>query len=160
MGSHAAKDKKKSRAGAYLAVTAGTFALAIGGVFAANSITLNGGGTIEFGQGLVSTSTCDAGLTASINQTYNATSEIFEVSTVEISGIKDFACDGKNINVSLVDASGTVCSVDGTHTSGPNQDSFLINEDSDSADDDITKTVTVASGCDASTVLKVAITTS
>lgn len=160
MGAHVAKTKK-SRTGAYLAISAGALALVVGGAFAANSITLNGGGSVEFGQGLVSTSTCDSDLTAALAQTYDNGTSTFVVSTVEISGIKDYSCAGKTIHVSLVGSEGTVCSVDGTHTEGDYQDSFAITDSGTiGSDDDVTETVYVSSGCDASTVLKVAITTS
>lgn len=161
MGSHAAQKTKTQRGLAYLTIAGGALALSIGGVFAANSITVNSGSAIEFGQGLASTSTCDAGLTAAITQAYDTTDSKFYVSTVVISGIKDFSCAGKNIHVSLIGSSGAICSVDGTHTSGANQDSFLIADGATTGtDQDISKTVTVAASCDASTVSKVAITTS
>ena len=161
MGAHVAKKNKTKRGFAYLAIAGGALAMTIGGVFAANSITVNSGSTIEFGQGLAATSTCDSGLTAAINQSYNTTDSKFYVSTVVISGIKDFDCAGKNIHVSLIGSSGTICSVDGTHTSGANQDSFLISDGTTTGtNDDLTKTVTVAASCDAGTVSKVAITTS
>lgn len=161
MGAHVAKKNKTKRGFAYLAIAGGALAMSIGGVFAANSITVNSGSTIEFGQGLASTSTCDSGLTAAITQSYDSTDSKFYVGTVVISGIKDYDCAGKNIHVSLIGSSGTICSVDGTHTSGTNQDSFLIADGgTTTTNDDITKTVTVAASCDAGTVSKVAITTS
>jgi hypothetical protein len=161
MGAHVAKKNKTKRGFAYLSIAAGALAMTVGGVYAANSITVNSGSNIEFGQGLASTSTCDSGLTAAVNQTYDVATSKFVVSTVVISGIKDFACAGKTIHVSLVGSSATICSVDGTHTSGSNQDAWVIADaGTTGTDDDISKTVTVSSGCDASTVAKVAITTS
>jgi hypothetical protein len=161
MGAHAAANKKTKRGFAYLLIAGGALAMSVGGVFAANSITVNGGSNIEFGQGLASTSSCDSGLTAAINQAYDTSAGKFYVSTVVISGIKDFACDGKNVHVSLIGSSGTICSVDGTHASGANQDQFLIADGGTTGtDQDVTKTVTVAAACDAGTVTKVAITTS
>ena len=161
MGTHVAKKNKTKRGFAYLAIAGGALAMTIGGVFAANSITVNSGSTIEFGQGLAATSTCDSGLTAAINQEYDTTDSKFYVTTVVISGIKDFDCAGKNIHVSLIGSSGTICSVDGTHTSGANQDSFLIADGTTTGtNDDLTETVTVAASCEAETVSKVAITTS
>jgi hypothetical protein len=154
--------KKKRKKGLIIGlIAAGAFAVSIGGVFAANSITINGGSAIEFGQGLSNTGTCDAALTTTINQAYNSSTSKFEASTVVVSGIKDYDCDGKTLHVSLLGSSGTVCSVDGTHTSGANQDSFTITDGGTSgSNDDQTKTVTIASGCDATTITKVAITTS
>jgi hypothetical protein len=161
MGAHVAKKNKTKRGIAYLAIAGGALAMSIGGVFAANSITVNSGSAIEFGQGLASTSTCDADLNAAINQAYDTTDAAFYVSTIEISGIKDFSCDGKTIHVSLIGASGAICGVDGTDTSGTNQDAFLIADaGTTGTDDDVTKTVTVAASCDAGDVQKVAITTS
>jgi len=154
--------EKKRKKGLIIGlIAAGAFAVSIGGVFAANSITINGGSNIEFGQGLASTSSCDAALTTTVNQEYNTSTSKFEATTVVVSGIKDFACKDKTLHVSLIGASGTVCSVDGTHTSGANQDSFTISDGGTTGtDDDVTKTVTIASGCDATTITKVAITTS
>jgi len=155
--------EKKKRNKPLLIALIGTGALVatVGGVFAANSITINGGSKIEFGQGIQSTNTCDAALTTAINQTYSTTNSQFEPSTVVVSGIKDFACAGKVLHVSLIGSAGTVCSVDGTHSTGANKDEFtIVDGGTVGTDDDITETVTVASGCDASTISKVAITTS
>ena len=154
MGEHAATKNKTKRGFAYLAIAGGALALSIGGVFAANSITVNSGSTIEFGQGLASTSTCDAALTASISQTYNVGAAKFYASTVTISGVDDSGCVGKNVHVSLIGASAAVCSIDGTHTTGTNKDVFTI------ATGDTSLTVTIPAACDASTISKVAITTS
>jgi hypothetical protein len=153
--------KKRNKPLIFALIGAGALAASVGGVFAANSITINSGGSIEFGQGLASTSTCDSGLTTAINQSYNASTAQFDATTVVVSGIKDFSCAGKTLHVSLVNGSGTVCSVDGTHTTGANQDSFTIADAGTiGTNDDTSKTVTITSGCDASTITKVAITTS
>jgi hypothetical protein len=157
----AAPKKKKNKALLFALVGVGLLATTVGGVFAANSITINSGGTIEFGQGLAATGTCDAALTTSITQAYNAGDDKFYAETIVVSGIKDYSCDGKNIHISLIgDNAGTpgvVCSVDGTTL---NTDKFLITDDGDDADDDVTKTVVIGASCDATTVTKVAITTS
>jgi len=153
--------KKKNKALIFTLVGIGALAASVGGVFAANSITINNGGTIEFGQGLASTSTCDAALTTSITQAYNPSDDKFYAESIVVEGIQDYACNGKTIHVSLVDGSSTVCGVDGTDTSGTYQDSFLIADAAPlGTSEDLTKTVTIASGCDATTITKVAITTS
>lgn len=152
--------KKKNKALLFALVGVGLLATTVGGVFAANSITINSGGTIEFGQGVASTSACDAALTTEITQAYNATDDKFYAESVIVTGIKDYTCDGKTLHVSLVDGTSTVCGVDGTHTSGANQDAYTIADDGDSADDDTSVTVTIAASCDATTITKVAITTS
>jgi hypothetical protein len=162
VGLHAKNKKRTNKAVAYLAITAGALAMSVGGVLAANSITINSGNSIEFGQGVSATASCDSGLTAALNQSYDTATSKFLASTVVVSGIKDYDCAGKNIHVSLIGASGTVCSIDGTHsTAGTGQDQFLIADGGTSgSNDDISKTVTIGSGCDASTIVKVAITTS
>jgi hypothetical protein len=161
MGAHVAVKKKANRGLAYLAIASGIVAISVGGVFAANLITINSGSAIEFGQGVATTSTCDSGLSAAINQTYNSTDSKFYVSTLVISGIRDFDCAGKSIKVSLIGSSGTICSVDGTHTSGTNQDSFVITDDGTTgSNDDVSRTVTVSGSCDATSITKVSITTS
>ena len=154
MGAHAATKSKTQRGFAYLAIAGGALALSIGGVFAANSITVNSGSAIEFGQGLASTSSCDAALTATVAQAYNVGADKFYASTITIGGVDDTGCVGKNVHVSLIGTSAAVCSIDGTHTSGTNKDVFVI------ASGDTSLTVTIPSACDASTIKKVAITTS
>lgn len=155
-----AEKKKRNKPLIFALIGAGALVASIGGVFATNSITINSNNGIEFGQGLSSTNTCDAALTTSLNQEFNASTGIFDATEVVVSGIKDFACNGKTLHVSLVDGSGVVCGVDGTDTSGTNQDSFTIADDGDSVDQDVTKTVTIEANCDASSITKVAITTS
>jgi len=96
--------KKNKKNGALLLLSGIALATSIGGVFAANSITFNGSptATIEFGQGVVATSSCDAGLDASITQEYVGTG--FEVNEVVIDGIAA-ECAGVIFNVTLLDAS-------------------------------------------------------
>jgi len=146
-----APKKKQNRIAIFALIGAGALAASVGGVFAANSITINSGGSIEFGQGLASTSSCESALTTTLSQSYDIAAGIFEASEVTISGIDDAAngCRGKTIHVSLIGTSAVVCSVDGT---GSNQ--FTV------AQGDTSKTITIADGCDASTVKKIAITTS
>lgn len=163
MANETATPKKNKNKGLLFAlVGVGLLATTVGGVFAANSITINDGNAIEFGQGLASTDTCDEDLTAAISQAYDATDDKFYADEITVSGIKDFACAGKNIHVSLIgdtgSGQGVVCGVDGTTL---NTDKFLIvDAGSVGSDDDIEKVVTIASSCDATKISKVAITTS
>jgi hypothetical protein len=147
--------QKKRKKGLVIGlIAAGALAVSIGGVFAANSITVNDGAAIEFGQGLAETATCDATLTTTVNQEYNASAGKFYATTVVVSGIDDTACADKTLHVSLVGTSAVVCSVAGTTTTGTNKNAFLI------ASGDTSVTVTIPASCDASTIKKVAITTS
>lgn len=154
MGAHAAANKKTKRGFAYLLIAGGALAMSVGGVFAANSITVNSGAAIEFGQGLASTASCESALTATINQSYDVAADAFYASTVTIGDVDDSGCSGKTVHVSLYGDSAVVCDVDGTHTSGTNKDAFVI------AANDTSLTVTIPASCDASTVKKVVITTS
>lgn len=149
--------KKRNKPLIIALIGAGALAAGVGGVFATNSITINNGGTIEFGQGLSSTNTCDTDITTSIDQAYNGTTNQFDASQVVVGGIKDYTCNGKTFHVSLLDSSGNVvCSMDGT---GSAQFS-VVDGGTSGVNDDIQQTVTVTSNCDASTIAKVAITTS
>jgi hypothetical protein len=167
--------KKKRKGGLLLLVGVAALATSVGGVFAANSITINSAtsGKIEFGQGIATTNTCDAALTAALNQVYDNTLGGFKVSSVVVSGIDDSLCGGRTIRVSLLGSSGTaVCSIDGTHvestvtkaaaattlalTAGSDAFTFAA----DATANDVAMTITPSSTCDASTVVKVAVTTS
>jgi hypothetical protein len=144
-----APKKRQNRVAIFALVGAGALAASVGGVFAANSIEINSGGTIEFGQGLAATSSCETALDTTLSQSYNITDGLFEATQIGISGIDDSGCSGKTIHVSLIGDSAVVCDVDGTGSNAFEVTSGLT-----------TKTITIADGCDASTVKKIAITTS
>ena len=144
-----APKKRQNRIAIFALIGVGTLAATVGGVFAANSIEINSGGTIEFGQGLASTSSCETALTTTLSQAYDIGGAMFEATEITISGIDDTACLNKTIHVSLIGDEDVLCSVDGTGSNA-----FTI------ASGDTTKTITIADGCDASTVKKIAITTS
>ena len=93
--------KKKKKNGAILLIAGIALTSSIGGVFAANSITI---ANVEFGQGVASTTSCDTGLTTAITQTYN-TGTTFRVNTVTVSNVDATACDGKDLEVSLIKSS-------------------------------------------------------
>jgi len=150
--------EKKKRNKPLLIALIGTGALVatVGGVFAANTIQINGGSNIEFGQGIQAASACDGTVTTTINQSYSGTGDVFNATSVVVSDIDEELCAGKTFHVSLIGSTGSVvCDVDGTHATGSNKDALPAPADGTS-----TITVSIASGCDASTVSKVAITTS
>jgi hypothetical protein len=106
-GSSEPAKKKNKKNGAILLISGIALTSSIGGVFAANSITIN---SVEFGQGVASTNTCDTALTTSVTQSYD-TGTVFRVGTVTISGVDDSNCSGKDLDVSLIKKSdGTVAS--------------------------------------------------
>jgi hypothetical protein len=96
--------KKNKKNGALLLISGIALATSIGGVFAANSITINSGAAIEFGQGVASTSSCDDNLTTSITQAY--TSSVFRVASVIVDGVNVSGCSNSTLRVSLLDVNG------------------------------------------------------
>lgn len=107
--------KKNKRNGALLLISGIALATSIGGVFAANSISINDNAAIQFGQGVAATNSCVTALTTAINQAYEATTPAptpatteFYVDTVSITG--DFsACTlGTDLKVKLLDSSNAV----------------------------------------------------
>jgi hypothetical protein len=118
--SSATTKKKNKKNGAILLISGIALATSIGGVFAANSITLNSNNAIEFGQGAVGVTSCEAALDASITQFWHNTDSVFRVNTVEVDGI-EASCDGKTLKVSLLESDGDVIATydivgDGTTT--------------------------------------------
>jgi len=135
--------KKNKKDGALLLISGIALATSIGGVFAANSITINSGTDIEFGQGVAATSSCEAALDASITQVYDNAAGVFEVGNVVVTGIAA-DCNGKTLKVTLLDSSGgTVATYD------------ILGDGSATSDtEDLS-----GSSYDASTVAKITVTT-
>lgn len=96
--------KKKKKNGAILLIAGIALTSSIGGVFAANSITINSGAAIEFGQGVASTSSCDDGLTTKLTQAY--TNSVFRVDTVVVDGINVSGCSATTLRVGLLNSGG------------------------------------------------------
>ncbi len=97
--------KKKKKNGAILLIAGIALTSSIGGVFAANSITINSGSSIEFGQGVAATSTCDTdGITTSLSQEF-VTGTTFRVNDVTIASIDNSGCADKGLRVALLDSS-------------------------------------------------------
>jgi hypothetical protein len=135
--------KKNKKDGALLLISGIALATSIGGVFAANSIEINGGNDIEFGQGLAETTSCEAALDTSITQVFDNANDVFEVEDVVVDGIAA-GCNGVTLKVTLLTSAGAPI------------DSFDITGDG------TTTTVTEdlsASNIDASTVAKITVTT-
>jgi hypothetical protein len=103
-------EKKKNKKGAALLIIAGIgLTASVGGVFAANSITINSGDGIQFGQGVAATNACVASLDTTMTQTFDevTNTDVFLVDDVTVAG--DFtACDDQTLVVSLRDVNGAV----------------------------------------------------
>ena len=83
----------------------------IGSTLAAN-ISL-GSGTIEFGQGYQSTTTCDSSILVTPASTFDGEGS-FDLTSVVLSGI-DSTCDGKSLKLSYIHDGGATTEID-THT--------------------------------------------
>jgi uncharacterized metal-binding protein len=105
--SSATTKKKSKKNGAILLIAGIALTSSIGGVFAANSITLNSNTAIEFGQGTAAVTSCEAALDASITQFWHNTDSVFRVNTVVVDGIAA-SCSGKTLKVSLLETDGDV----------------------------------------------------
>jgi hypothetical protein len=99
--SSATTKKKSKKNGAILLIAGIALTSSIGGVFAANSITI---ANVEFGQGVASTLSCDSAIKTVLNQAY-VTGTTFRVSSADISEVD--GCNNKDLVVSLVKADST-----------------------------------------------------
>ena len=99
--------KKNKKNGALLLISGIALATSIGGVFAANSIVINSGADIEFGQGIAAASACDTdGIESAMSQLY-VTGDTFRVSEVELTGIDGTECSAATFRVALIGDDGT-----------------------------------------------------
>ena len=98
--SSATTKKKNKKNGAILLIAGIALTSSIGGVFAANSITINSGDAIEFGQGVAATTSCTAALTTNVTQEF-VTGTTFRVKDVEVSNINS-DCEDQGLRVALL----------------------------------------------------------
>jgi len=71
------------------------------GVFASASITLNSGNAVNLGAGAAPVTACDSQATISTQQTYNATNERYELTTITLAGVDTDACNGKTLSMAF-----------------------------------------------------------
>jgi hypothetical protein len=128
--------KKKKKNGAILLIAGIALTSSIGGVFAANSITINSGDNIEFGQGVAETASCDTdGIDAAISQELPAgTSTEFVVREVELSNI-DAGCSGLDLVVSLLDANNGELTSTTIRSAGSTTETWDVSSENESAGD-------------------------
>ena len=93
--------QKKSSTRGLLAV-AGFAAIAVLGSTLAANISLNSG-TLEFGQGVVTTAACDTSITILPTTAY--TSDTFTLSTIVVSDLNTTACNGKSLKIKVLSGS-------------------------------------------------------
>ena len=85
-------------------------ALGLGGTVLASNITVNSGGTVEFGQGVATTEVCDSEIVVTPTSTYDELDGEFYLNNVTVSEIDPAFCGSVNFTVSVY-ASGTATPV-------------------------------------------------
>ena len=106
-GSRSAK-----RSGLMPMVTFGIAVLVLGGMSTtlAGTISLNTGGSVEFGQGVVTTAACDTSISVAPSSTYDTSTSTFSVNKVTLSeigaygGTSGAGCKGKYFKITAYDS--------------------------------------------------------
>jgi hypothetical protein len=80
------------------------------GVFASASITLNSGNAVNLGAGAASVNACDDYATVSTQQTYNASNQRYELTTITLSNVNATNCSGKTLSMAFKTSAGTTYS--------------------------------------------------
>jgi hypothetical protein len=107
--SSATTKKKSKKNGAILLIAGIALTSSIGGVFAAtNSIDINAGADLEFGQGTADVDTCAADATTTMGQVYDSSDDEFYVTDVVVTfaPVSPATCNGKEATISLVTPTG------------------------------------------------------
>ena len=107
----ATPNKKKSK---WLKIGIGVSALVLIptiGSTLAGSISINAGSGVEFGQGVVSTASCDSSISVAPTSTLTFTTAsiplpVFEILSIRVSLVDYAACDGKTFRITAYNASG------------------------------------------------------
>ena len=77
------------------------------GVFASASITLNSGNAVNLGAGSAAVAACDSYATVSTQQTYNASQQRYELTTITLSNVDTTNCNGKTLSMAFKLSDGT-----------------------------------------------------
>ena len=78
----------------------------IGSTFA-GSITLNGGQSVEFGQGTVMTTACDESITITPTSRFSTLDRKFYLGDITVSGLDEVECDYDMFTITVFDQSGS-----------------------------------------------------
>jgi hypothetical protein len=95
------KNKNKKR---LLILVALVGVMGIGGVVAATSISINAGVPISLGAGYTTATTCDAAVTITAGQSYNSTTNLYEVSSLNVADVNTNSgyCNNKVMQLAYV----------------------------------------------------------
>ena len=80
------------------------------GVFASATITLNSGNAVNLGAGAAAVNACDSYATVSTQQTYNATNQRYELTTITLENVNTDTCNGKTLAMAFKTSAGTTYS--------------------------------------------------
>ena len=110
------RQRRLRRRGAVVLLGLGAFGLA-----AASAASLGGLTSATLGADNGAVTSCDTdGVTLAYTNTYNATSGLYETTTVTVSGM-NAACTGKNLSITLASASASLGGVSGVAITGTSQ---------------------------------------
>lgn len=112
------------------------------GVFAAATITINGGTAVNLGAGAIGVNVCDSAATISTDQTYSSANQRYELTTVTLSGIDYTSCAGKTLSLAFK-AGGSTKSTTWAVVNNQTQYVYSVNPAIDTAGSDIT-TIAIA----------------
>lgn len=106
--------EKKSRTPLRVLLGIGALAAVVGvGSTLAANISLNGGGNVEFGQGVATTASCDGEITVTPISEFNSADDAFYLNSIQLSGIDTgtqgegdtVGCAGKTLTIKAYDNS-------------------------------------------------------
>jgi hypothetical protein len=166
--------KKKNKSLKVMLGIAALVAVPVVGTTLAGSITVNTGGTVQFGQGVTQAAACDDEITVTPTATFanaaGATSTAFSLSTISVAGIAS-TCDNKNFIIKVYGDTGVAKTVSTTASSDAIQVTFTssgvtakklgVTADYTVADTSATEfVVTLVTAVPASEVYKITVETS
>jgi hypothetical protein len=91
------------------------------GVFASANITLNSGNAVNLGAGSAAVNACDSYATVSTQQTYSATNQRYELTTITLSNVDTTACVGKTLSMAFKSGGTTYSTTWGIVNGGTDQ---------------------------------------
>jgi len=119
------KNKNKKR---LLILVALVGVMGIGGVVAATSISINGGVPISLGAGYTTATTCDAAVTITAGQGYNASTNLYEVNALNVTDVNTTSgnCNNKTMQLAYVNTSNTAVQASWTLPSSASNFTYIF----------------------------------
>jgi hypothetical protein len=119
------KNKNKKR---LLILVALVGVMGIGGVVAATSISINSGVPISLGAGYTTATTCDAAVTITAGQGYNASTNLYEVNALNVTDVNTTSgnCNNKTMQLAYVNTSNTAVQASWTLPSSASNFTYIF----------------------------------